>query len=62
MKKSLKYLLIAFTFQSLTCGVYSQNSPHAFERLTINDGLSNNSINSVLQTSDGYLWIATKDG
>jgi ligand-binding sensor domain-containing protein len=34
----------------------------AFERLTIEDGLSNNSINCMLQTSDGFLWIATKDG
>lgn len=33
-----------------------------FERIFINEGLSNNSINSVLQTADGFLWIATKDG
>ncbi|HNY90287.1 MAG TPA: two-component regulator propeller domain-containing protein, partial [bacterium] len=30
--------------------------------MTINDGLSNNSINDILQTHDGYIWIATKDG
>lgn len=40
----------------------AQFSSHKFERFTINDGLSNNSINHVLQTSEGYLWIATKDG
>lgn len=35
---------------------------HLFERMTIEDGLSNNSINCILQTQDGFLWIATKDG
>ncbi|HCC32113.1 MAG TPA: hypothetical protein DEQ03_18985, partial [Marinilabiliales bacterium] len=33
-----------------------------FERINIEDGLSNNSINGILQTIDGFLWIATKDG
>lgn len=33
-----------------------------FERLQIDEGLSNNSINCILQTKDGFLWIATKDG
>lgn len=33
-----------------------------FDNLTIDDGLSNNSINCILQTKDGFLWIATKDG
>lgn len=33
-----------------------------FENITIDNGLSNNSINSILQTEDGFLWIATKDG
>ncbi|MBU0711674.1 hypothetical protein KJ762_03165 [bacterium] len=40
----------------------AQHYSLSFERLTINEGLSNNSINNVLQTNDGYLWIATKDG
>ncbi|MBK8947037.1 MAG: hypothetical protein IPM32_17455 [Ignavibacteriae bacterium] len=34
----------------------------AFERISIDQGLSNNSINCILQTSDGFIWIATKDG
>ncbi len=34
----------------------------SFERYTIADGLSNNSVNAILQTRDGYLWVATKDG
>ena len=33
-----------------------------FERLTIEHGLSQGMIYDVLQTKDGFLWIATKDG
>ncbi|MDP1676056.1 MAG: two-component regulator propeller domain-containing protein [Bacteroidota bacterium] len=33
-----------------------------FGRFTIENGLSNNSINNIIQTKDGFLWIATKDG
>jgi len=40
----------------------ASNSSPVFDRVTINDGLSNNSINDILQTHDGYIWIATKDG
>ncbi|MFH2031937.1 MAG: two-component regulator propeller domain-containing protein [Bacteroidota bacterium] len=58
---NLKILLVLFSF--MLCGALTaQYRSFAFERLTIKEGLSNNSINSVLQTSDGYLWIATKDG
>ena len=51
--------LFIFTFCKVTT---AQFSSFAFERFTIQDGLSNNSINAVLQTSDGFLWVATKDG
>ena len=51
--------LVLFSFCKVTV---AQFSSFAFERFTIEDGLSNNSINAVLQTSDGFLWVATKDG
>lgn len=51
--------LVIFTFCKVTT---AQFSSFAFERFTIEDGLSNNSINAILQTSDGFLWVATKDG
>ena len=34
----------------------------AFKTLTINDGLSQNSVISIAQDSIGYLWLATQDG
>ncbi|GAA0747040.1 two-component regulator propeller domain-containing protein [Gaetbulibacter jejuensis] len=36
--------------------------PFSFNTLTINDGLSQNSVISIAQDSIGYLWLATQDG
>lgn len=33
-----------------------------FEHLSIKDGLPNNSINSILQDRDGYMWFGTHEG
>ena len=33
-----------------------------FERLSIIDGLSQNTINTILQDSKGFLWVGTQDG
>lgn len=62
MQKPYLKILIVVCFFAL-CGVSTAQYPSfTFERLTIEDGLSNNSINCILQTSNGFLWIATKDG
>jgi signal transduction histidine kinase/ligand-binding sensor domain-containing protein/CheY-like chemotaxis protein/HPt (histidine-containing phosphotransfer) domain-containing protein len=36
--------------------------PMYFEHLTMRDGLSMSTVNSVLQDSQGYLWLATESG
>ena len=33
-----------------------------FEHLSVNDGLSNNSLNCILQDRQGYMWFGTDDG
>ena len=33
-----------------------------FDRWTTDDGLPQNTVNSIAQTSDGYLWLTTFDG
>ncbi|OGU54376.1 MAG: hypothetical protein A2006_14450 [Ignavibacteria bacterium GWC2_35_8] len=58
--KSFRFLIIAFQF--LANLNFPQQNSLRFENFTINNGLSNNSINCILQTQDGFLWIATKDG
>ena len=42
--------------------LFSQSHHFSFDHYTIANGLSNNSINAILQTRDGFIWIATKDG
>ncbi|RPI62588.1 MAG: hypothetical protein EHM44_06605, partial [Ignavibacteriales bacterium] len=63
MSHVLKIVFVFFVFFSpIFLSIYPQYRSLRFENLTIDDGLSNNSINCILQTSDGFLWIATKDG
>lgn len=62
MLKSYLKIVLALIIFILDEFSLAQFSSFAFERYTIEDGLSNNSINAVLQTSDGFLWVATKDG
>lgn len=59
LKTALIFVLIFFLVNSL---YLAQQRNYKFERYTINNGLSNNSVNCITQTTDGYLWIATKDG
>ncbi|MCK0158560.1 helix-turn-helix domain-containing protein [Cellulophaga sp. F20128] len=40
----------------------ANEKPFSFNRLTINDGLSQNSVISIAQDSIGHLWLATQDG
>lgn len=62
MSKSYFKIITVLFILAFSEVVTAQFSSFAFEHFTIEDGLSNNSINAVLQTSDGFLWIATKDG
>src|ERR1700676_4522731 len=36
--------------------------PMYFEHLTMREGLSQSTVNSILQDSQGYLWLATESG
>jgi len=56
---------LLFTFILLTIltnKVNGQPKPVVFEHLTIDDGLSMNTVNSIIQDKQGYLWFATNDG
>ena len=58
----IQNIFILFFFLCATKFLIAQVTSLEFERISLDQGLSNNSINSILQTSDGFLWIATKDG
>src|SRR5215470_6687933 len=36
--------------------------PLYFEHLTVREGLSHNTVMSIMQDSQGYLWLATESG
>src|SRR5215510_5976693 len=40
----------------------SASAQYRFDAWTTDNGLPQNCINDILQTSDGYLWMATFDG
>ncbi len=40
----------------------AQNSPYRFKTLSVNDGLSQNSIWQILRDRNGFLWVGTADG
>ena len=46
----------------LSLNLYSQPGEYKFEHLSIADGLSHNSVTSIIQDHKGFLWIGTIDG
>ncbi|CAD0003714.1 hybrid sensor histidine kinase/response regulator transcription factor [Flavobacterium chungangense] len=57
MKKFFINLILLVGFYAL---VSAQENPVKF--LDISDGLSNNSVTTIFQDSDGYMWFGTYDG
>ena len=45
-----------------TANAAPDTSPFVVRSWQVEDGLPHNSVNAILQTSDGYLWLATNDG
>ncbi len=57
LKYFVLHFILLFGFTSLS---FAQDNPVKF--LDISDGLSNNSVMTIFQDSDGYLWFGTYDG
>lgn len=57
----MKKLLIALALIIPFCS-FTQLSDIRFNRLSIEDGLSQVCVNSILQDSQGFIWFATQDG
>ena len=55
-KNYILFFLIIFFNSNL----FSQD--FVFEHYTVDDGLSQSAINSIFQSSDGFLWFATQEG
>ncbi len=52
-----KFLFIFCLFATLI----SAQAQNRFNSWTTDDGLPQNSVNSIVQTGDGYLWFTTLD-
>ena len=58
----LKSLLFIFYCYPIFTFSQKREKPITFRSLTIEQGLSQNSVTSIAQDSLGYLWLATQDG
>lgn len=54
----MRYTTIIILVFSMVCPVLSQK----YEFFDVNDGLSSSYVSSIIQDSEGYIWIATEDG
>ena len=63
--KNCKWMLVLITSTvminmfTICSNAFEQIS---FENLTIDDGLSQSTVEAILQDSKGYIWIGTNDG
>jgi ligand-binding sensor domain-containing protein/signal transduction histidine kinase/DNA-binding response OmpR family regulator len=55
-----KLLLLIISTYSVFCGLKGQ--PYYFKHYQVENGLSNNSVECILQDDDGFLWFGTLNG
>jgi len=61
MKKKLLHILIGCILYT-SFPLVAQQNILTFKQLTINDGLSQNSVNCIHQDKTGFMWFGTQDG
>ncbi len=66
MKISIYIFFILLTGAAAITSVFGQNHIHAnniyVKNITVEDGLSQSNVNSILKDRDGLIWMATDDG
>ncbi len=67
MKKTLFIISINYSFLLyfslfFSTTAYSQAKDEVFERITVKDGLSQSTVNSIIQDKKGFMWFATFGG
>ena len=62
MRKHLSVCAYLFFFIALCLSALGQQNQYVFKHLTTSDGLSNASVNCILQDHKGFMWFATNEG
>src|SRR5215831_14634269 len=58
----LSVTLVLFAYVACPTAASGEPTDYLFDIWTTDNGLPQNSVNALLQTKDGYLWLATFDG
>ncbi len=62
LNKAIKYSVFLLIYILLSSTVIAQKKPVKFNHLTSSDGLSQNTVATIAQDHDGFIWIGTEDG
>ena len=61
-KINILILIILITILIPIKSIAYKSNDEKFEKISVNDGLSNEYVTDIFQDSKGYIWIGTKDG
>ena len=61
MKKTLTLLICLICYEIL-CHAQVADEHYYFKNLSVQNGLSQNTVNTILQDKQGFMWFGTKDG
>jgi len=62
MRQGRHWLLLIYFLFFISANSFGQSNTIEFDHYSINDGLSNGYINSILKDSKGFIWIGTANG
>lgn len=57
-----KHIIVLLSLFLGTMGVSRAATSYYFQRLDVNNGLSQNCVNTILQDRNGFMWFGTRDG
>ena len=61
MKKVLIFLICLIGYQ-IGCHAQMADEHYYFKNLSVQNGLSQNTVNAILQDKQGFMWFGTKNG